>query len=121
VCRYAESGLGPPPLGDYLPPTSVLHRLSAELYSISNSALSTWGALRRSMAAGGFDWPAVLSEEPPEGPSSSRRENEGTSSEATTSALAKPRQPIVPKRWAIYSYFSRFTDDESLSRVRTRY
>uniref|UniRef100_A0A2N9ES48 Uncharacterized protein n=1 Tax=Fagus sylvatica TaxID=28930 RepID=A0A2N9ES48_FAGSY len=77
VCRYAESGLGPPPLGDYLPPTSVLHRLSAELYSISNSALSTWGALRRSMAAGGFDWPAVLSEEPPEGPSSSREGERG--------------------------------------------
>uniref|UniRef100_A0A2N9HZC0 Transposase (putative) gypsy type domain-containing protein n=1 Tax=Fagus sylvatica TaxID=28930 RepID=A0A2N9HZC0_FAGSY len=73
------------------------------------------------MAAGGFDWPAVLSEEPPEGPSSSRRENEGTSSEATTSALAKPRQPIVPKRWAVYSYFSRFTDDESLSRDVTLY
>ena len=41
VCQFAESGLGPPPLGDYLPPTSVLHRLSAELYSLPFPALST--------------------------------------------------------------------------------
>jgi hypothetical protein len=121
VCRFTESGLGPPPLGDYLPPTSVLHRLSTELYSISNPALSAWGALRHSMAASGSDWPVVLSEEPFEGPSSSGREDEGTSSEATTSARVKPRRPVVPKRWAIYSYLSRFTDDKSLGRVRTRY
>ena len=121
MCRFAESGLGPPPLGDYLPPTSVLHLLSAELYSISSPALSTWGGLQRSMAVGGSDWPAVLSEELPEGLSSSGREDERNSSEATTSARAKPRKPVAPKRWAVYSYFSRFTDAESLGRVRTRY
>ena len=27
VCRFADSGLGPLPLGDYLPSSSVLHRL----------------------------------------------------------------------------------------------
>ena len=41
VCRFAESGLGPPPLGDYLPPTSVLHRLSVKIYSFSFTVLST--------------------------------------------------------------------------------
>ena len=121
MCRFAESGLGPPPLGDYLPPTSVLHRLSAELYSISSPALSTWGGLRCSMAAGGSDWLAVLSEELPEGLSSSGKEDKRTLSEATTSARAKPRKPVAPKHWAVYSYFSRFTDAESLGRVRTRY
>uniref|UniRef100_A0A2N9ERB2 Uncharacterized protein n=1 Tax=Fagus sylvatica TaxID=28930 RepID=A0A2N9ERB2_FAGSY len=49
------------------------------------------------------------------------RKDGETSSEATTSARAEPRQPVVPKRWAVYSYFSRFTDVESLDRVRTRY
>jgi hypothetical protein len=121
VCRFAESGLGLPPLGDYLPSTSVLNRLSAEFYSISHPALSTWGALLRSMAAGGSDWLAVLSEELPEGLLSSGRKDGETSSEATTSARAEPRQPVVPKCWAVYSYFSRFTNVESLDRVRTRY
>uniref|UniRef100_A0A2N9G6C1 Uncharacterized protein n=1 Tax=Fagus sylvatica TaxID=28930 RepID=A0A2N9G6C1_FAGSY len=78
----SENVDGPPPLGDYLPPTSVLHRLSAELYSISHPALNTWGVLRRSMAAGGSEWPATLSEGLPEVSSSSGREDEGTSSEA---------------------------------------
>uniref|UniRef100_A0A2N9GMW2 Uncharacterized protein n=1 Tax=Fagus sylvatica TaxID=28930 RepID=A0A2N9GMW2_FAGSY len=121
VCRFAEGGLGPPPLGDYLPPTSVLHRLSAELYSISHPALNTWGVLRRSMAAGGSEWPATLSEGLPEVSSSSGREDEGTSSEATTSARRGSRQSVVSKRWAVYSYVSRFTTIESLDRVRTRY
>uniref|UniRef100_A0A2N9GFW8 Uncharacterized protein n=1 Tax=Fagus sylvatica TaxID=28930 RepID=A0A2N9GFW8_FAGSY len=116
-----ESGLGPPPLGDYLPPTSVLHRLSAELYSLSFSALSTWGVLRRFMAAGGSDWPAVLSEELLEGFSSLGKEGEGTSSEATTSARVVSRLPAVPKRWAVYSYFSKFSDAKSLGRIRSRY
>ncbi len=73
ACRFAESGLRPSPLGDYLPPTSVLHCLSTELYPISYSVLSTWGVLRCFMAAGGSDWPTVLSEELPKGLSSSGR------------------------------------------------
>uniref|UniRef100_A0A2N9GMJ2 Transposase (putative) gypsy type domain-containing protein n=1 Tax=Fagus sylvatica TaxID=28930 RepID=A0A2N9GMJ2_FAGSY len=121
VSWISKGGLGPPPLGDYLPPTSVLHRLSAELYSISHPALNTWGVLRRSMAAGGSEWPATLSEGLPEVSSSSGREDEGTSSEATTSARTGSRQSVVSKRWAVYSYVSRFTTIESLDRVRTRY
>jgi hypothetical protein len=41
VCRFAEGNLGPPPLSDYLPSSSVIHRLSEELYSISFPAIST--------------------------------------------------------------------------------
>ena len=73
------------------------------------------------MAADGSDWLAILSEELPEGFSSSGREGEGTSSEATTSARVVSRLPAVPKRWAIYSYFSKFSDAESLGRIRSRY
>ena len=73
------------------------------------------------MAAGGSEWPAVLSGELLKASSSSGREDEGTSSEATTSARAESRQLVVPKRWAVHSYFSRFTSVESLNRVRTRY
>jgi hypothetical protein len=62
-----------------------------------------------------------LSEELPEGFSSLGREGEGTSSEATTSARVVSRLPAVPKRWAVYSYFSKFSDAESLGRIRSRY
>uniref|UniRef100_A0A2N9H4N6 Uncharacterized protein n=1 Tax=Fagus sylvatica TaxID=28930 RepID=A0A2N9H4N6_FAGSY len=89
------SGLGPPPLGDYLPPTSVLHRLSAKLYSLSFLALCTWGELRRSMAASGSDWPAVLSEELSEGLSSSGREGEGTLFKATTLSRIRSRYQVL--------------------------
>jgi hypothetical protein len=98
----------------------VLHRLSVELYSLSFPALSTWGVLRRSMAAGGSDWPAVLSEELLEGLSSSGTESKGALSEATTSTRVVPWLPAVPKRWAVYSYFSKF-NAESIGRIRSRY
>ena len=73
------------------------------------------------MAAGGSNWLAVLSKELPGGLSLSGREGEGTSSEVTTSARAEPRQLVVPKRWFVYSYFSKFTNAKSLGRVRSRY
>jgi hypothetical protein len=73
------------------------------------------------MAADGFDWPAVLSEELLEGLSSSGKEGEGTLSEAINSARVVSQLLAVPKRWAIYSYFSKFTDAESLGRIRSRY
>ena len=119
-CQFANSGLGPSPLGDYLPSSSVFHRLSAELYSLSFPAISTWGAIRQSMATNGSHWPSVLSEELPEGLSSLGRENEDASSEATTSRRVSSRQPRVPKCWFVYSYFSKF-NAESLDRIRSRY
>ena len=72
------------------------------------------------MAAGGFDWPAVLSEKLPVGFSLSRRESKEASFEATTSTWVVPRLPAVPKRWAVYSYFSKF-NVESIGRIRSRY
>ena len=120
VCRFADSGLGPPPLSDYLPSSNMLHCLSAELYSLSFPAIRTWGVIRQSMAAEGSDWPVVLSEELSEGLSSSMRENEEASSEATTSRHVSSKQPRVPKRWSVYSYFSKF-NAESIDRIRSRY
>ena len=72
------------------------------------------------MAAGGFDWSAVLYEELPEGLSSSGRESEGTLFETTTLTRVVSRLPVVPKHWAVYSYFSKF-NEESLGRIRSRY
>ena len=62
---------------------------------------------------------AVLSEELPKGLSSSGREGEGASFEAT--ARVESRLPAMPKPWAVYSYFSKFRDAESLGRIRSRY
>ena len=72
------------------------------------------------MAAGGSDWSAVLYEELPEGLSSSGRESEGTLFETTTLTRVVSRLPVVPKHWAVYSYFSKF-NEESLGRIRSRY
>ena len=120
VCQFAEGNLGPPPLSDYLPSSSVIHRLSEEIYSISFSAISTWGVIRRSMETDKSDWPAVLSEELPKGLSSSGRESEEVSSEATTSTRAPSKVPRMSKRWVAYSYFLRI-NIESLKRIRSRY
>uniref|UniRef100_A0A2N9J2C0 Transposase (putative) gypsy type domain-containing protein n=1 Tax=Fagus sylvatica TaxID=28930 RepID=A0A2N9J2C0_FAGSY len=38
----------------------MLHRLSAELYSLSFPTIRTWGVIRQSMAAEGSDWPDRL-------------------------------------------------------------
>ena len=72
------------------------------------------------MATNGSHWPSVLSEELPESLSLSGRENKDVSFEATTSRRVSSRQPRVPKRWSIYSYFSKF-NAESLNRIRSRY
>ncbi len=48
-------------------PDSVLHRLSAELYSVIYPSISTWEAIRGRMAANEAEWPLPLSEELPEG------------------------------------------------------
>ena len=72
------------------------------------------------MATDGTDWPAVLSEELPEGFSLSRKENEETSSEATTSTRVTSKLPRVYNCWSVYSYFSKF-NTESIERIRSRY
>uniref|UniRef100_A0A2N9J0S8 Transposase (putative) gypsy type domain-containing protein n=1 Tax=Fagus sylvatica TaxID=28930 RepID=A0A2N9J0S8_FAGSY len=65
--RFAENGLGPPPIEGFVSPDSVLHRLSAELYSVIYPSISTWEAIRGRMAANEAEWPLPLSEELPEG------------------------------------------------------
>uniref|UniRef100_A0A2N9F591 Transposase (putative) gypsy type domain-containing protein n=1 Tax=Fagus sylvatica TaxID=28930 RepID=A0A2N9F591_FAGSY len=89
-------------------------------YLLYKIRLSQRGVLRRSRATGGSDWSAVLSEELPEGLSSSGRESEGTFFETTTSTRVVSRLPVVPKHLAVYSYFSKF-NEESLGRIRSRY
>ena len=46
---------------------SVLHRLSAELYSIVYPAISTWEVIRNRMAANETEWSLPLSDELPVG------------------------------------------------------
>uniref|UniRef100_A0A2N9FXC3 Transposase (putative) gypsy type domain-containing protein n=1 Tax=Fagus sylvatica TaxID=28930 RepID=A0A2N9FXC3_FAGSY len=65
--RFAENGLGPPPIEGFVSPDSVLHRLSAELYSVICPAIHTWEAVRNRMVANEAEWPLPLSEELPEG------------------------------------------------------
>ena len=67
MSRFAENGLGPPPIEGFVSPDCVLHRLSAELYSVICPAISTWEAVRSRMAANEAEWPLPLSEELPEG------------------------------------------------------
>uniref|UniRef100_A0A2N9GNP9 Transposase (putative) gypsy type domain-containing protein n=1 Tax=Fagus sylvatica TaxID=28930 RepID=A0A2N9GNP9_FAGSY len=67
VVSFAENGLGPPPIEGFVSPDSVLHRLSAELYSVIYPSISTWEAIRGRMAANEAEWPLPLSEELPEG------------------------------------------------------
>uniref|UniRef100_A0A2N9J242 Uncharacterized protein n=1 Tax=Fagus sylvatica TaxID=28930 RepID=A0A2N9J242_FAGSY len=67
VSRFAENGLGPPPIEGFVSPDSVLHRLSAELYSVICPAIHTWEAVRNRMVANETEWPLPLSEELPEG------------------------------------------------------
>ena len=45
VSKFVDNNLGPPPLEGYVSSDNVLHRLTAELYSIVYLAISTWGLL----------------------------------------------------------------------------
>ena len=53
VCRTAESECRPISFGDLIPSSCVLHRLSEELFALVSPALSTWRAVRESMASQG--------------------------------------------------------------------
>uniref|UniRef100_A0A2N9EMU3 Uncharacterized protein n=1 Tax=Fagus sylvatica TaxID=28930 RepID=A0A2N9EMU3_FAGSY len=64
---FAENGLGPPPIEGFVSPDSVLHRLSAELYSVIYPSISTWEAIRGRMTANEAEWSLPLSKELPEG------------------------------------------------------
>uniref|UniRef100_A0A2N9FMK8 Uncharacterized protein n=1 Tax=Fagus sylvatica TaxID=28930 RepID=A0A2N9FMK8_FAGSY len=120
--RFAENGLGPPPIEGFVSPDSVLHRLSAELYSVICPAINTWEAVRNRMAANEAEWPLPLSEELPKGLSD--ESNGGVTREVSSGAVpstsgSRPL-PRVDSAWKAMSYFSKFNEDD-VDRLRRRY
>ena len=67
VCHTAESECRPISFGDLIPSSCVLHRLSEELFALVSPVLSTWRAVRESMASQGGSWSSVRSEDLPRG------------------------------------------------------
>ena len=122
VSRFAENGLGPPPIEGFVSPDSVLHRLSAELYSVICPAINTWEAVRSRMVSNEAEWPLPLSEELPEGLSdeSSGGVTRGVSSGAVPSTSGSRPLPRVDRAWKAMSYFSKFREDD-VDRLRRRY
>jgi hypothetical protein len=122
VSRFAENGLGPPPIEGFVSPDSVLHRLSAELYSVICPAINTWEAVRNRMVANEAEWPLPLSEELPEGLSD--ESNGGMTREVSSGAVPSTSSsrppPRVDRSWKAMSYFSKFNEDD-IDRLRRRY
>uniref|UniRef100_A0A2N9HNU0 Transposase (putative) gypsy type domain-containing protein n=1 Tax=Fagus sylvatica TaxID=28930 RepID=A0A2N9HNU0_FAGSY len=120
--RFAENGLGPPPIEGFVSPDSVLHRLSAELYSVICPAIHTWEAVRNRMVANEAEWPLPLSEELPEGLSD--ESNGGMTREVSSGAVPSTSgsRPLsrVDGTWKAMSYFSKFNEDD-VDRLRRRY
>uniref|UniRef100_A0A2N9I4S2 Transposase (putative) gypsy type domain-containing protein n=1 Tax=Fagus sylvatica TaxID=28930 RepID=A0A2N9I4S2_FAGSY len=119
---FAENGLGPPPIEGFVSPDSVLHRLSAELYSVICPAIHTWEAVRNRMVANEAEWPLPLSEELPEGLSD--ESNGGMTREVSSGAVPSTSgsRPLsrVDGTWKAMSYFSKFNEDD-VDRLRRRY
>ena len=107
VSRFAENGLGPPPIEGFVSLDSVLHRLSAELYSVICPAINMWEAVRGRMADNEVEWPLPLSEELPE--RLSDESNGGVtrevSSEAVPSTSGSRPLPRVDRSWKAMSFF----------------
>uniref|UniRef100_A0A2N9EEI0 Transposase (putative) gypsy type domain-containing protein n=1 Tax=Fagus sylvatica TaxID=28930 RepID=A0A2N9EEI0_FAGSY len=120
--RFAENGLGPPPIEGFVSSDSVLHRLSAELYSVIYPSISTWEAIRGRMAANEAEWPLPLSEELPEGLSdeSAGGVTREVSSEAVPSTSGSRQLPRIDRSWKAMSYFSKIRQDD-IDRIRRRY
>jgi hypothetical protein len=123
VSRFAENGLGPPPIEGFVSPDSVLHRLSVELYSVIYSSISTWEAIRGRMAANEAEWPLPLSEELPEGLSdeSAGGMTREVSSEAIPSTSSSRQPPRIDRSWKALSFFSKIRRDDDIDRIRRRY
>ena len=109
VSRFAKNGLGPPPIEGFVSPDSVLHRLSAELYSVIYPSISTWEAIRDRMTANEAEWSLPLSEELPEGLSdeSAGRVAREVLSKATLSTSGSHQLPRVDRSWKALSFFSK--------------
>jgi hypothetical protein len=122
VSRFTENGLGPPPIEGFVSLDSVLHRLSAELYSVIYPSISTWEAIRGRMAANEAEWPLPLSDELLEGLSD---ESVGgvtreVSSEAIPSTSGSRQLPRIDRSWKALSFFSKIRQDD-IDRIRHRY
>ena len=122
VSRFAENGLGLPPIEGFVSLNSVLHRLAAELYSVIYPSISTWEAIRGWMAANEAEWSLPLSDELPEGlsdevPAGEARE---VSSEATPSTSGSRPLSRVNRSWKALQYFSKVGEDD-IKRMRGHY
>uniref|UniRef100_A0A2N9GDQ1 Uncharacterized protein n=1 Tax=Fagus sylvatica TaxID=28930 RepID=A0A2N9GDQ1_FAGSY len=122
VVSFAENGLGPPPIEGFVSPDSLLHRLSAELYSVIYPSISTWEAIRGRMTANEAEWSLPLSEELPEGLSdeSAGRVAREVSSKAIPSTSGSRHIPRVNRSWKAMSFFSKIRQHD-IDRIRRRY
>jgi hypothetical protein len=122
VSRFAENGLGPPPIEGFVSPDSLLHRLSAELYSVIYPSISTWEAIRGRMTANEAEWSLPLSEELPEGllDESAGRVAREVSSKAIPSMSGSRHIPRVDRSWKAMSFFSKIRQDD-IDRIRRHY
>jgi hypothetical protein len=122
VSRFAENGLGPPPIEGFVSPDSVLHRLLAELYSVIYPSISTWEAIRGRMTANEAEWSLSLSKELPEclSDESAGRVAREVSPEAIPSTSGSRQIPRVDRSWKALSFFSKIKQ-EDIDRIRRRY
>ena len=122
VSRFAENGLGLPPIEGFVSPDSVLHRLSAELYSVIYPSINTWEAIRGRMATNEAEWSLPLSEELSEGllDESAGGVTREVSSEAIPSTSGSRQVPRIDRSWKAMSFFSKIRQ-EDIDRIRRRY
>ena len=119
VCRIAESEGRSVNFRDLISPDSVLHRLSEELFSLVFSALSTWGALRDTMATAEGSWSLVRSEDLPEGLSD--RGEDSRSTEETLSVSGSSRVAGPDDSWVARSYLSKVVYVDGVEGYRRKY
>ena len=119
VCREAESGGRVLNLGDFVPPDSVLRRLSEELFELASPALDTWRVVKGLMVAERDSWPSVHSEDLPEGLSD--REGDTRSTEETPSVSGSSKAVGPNDSWIARSYLSKVVDADGLERYKCRY
>uniref|UniRef100_A0A2N9HFQ4 Uncharacterized protein n=1 Tax=Fagus sylvatica TaxID=28930 RepID=A0A2N9HFQ4_FAGSY len=105
--------------GDLIPLDCVLRRVSKELFNLSFLALSTWRALRDTMATAEGSWSLVHSEDLPEGLSD--RGEDSRSTEETPSVSGSSRAVGPDDSWIARSYLSKVVDVDGVERYRRKY
>ena len=119
VCRVAESEGRAIDFGDLIPLDCVLRRVSEELFNLSFPALSTWRALRDTMATAEGSWSLVHSEDLPEGLSD--RGEDSRSTEETPSVSRSSRVVGPDYSWIARSYLSKVVDVDGVEGYRRKY